>query len=64
MKGCGLRDVNNRRHAQYIGVMVQSMTPLLVRRDYNGARLKGSLHITPIANLIDEESYNHPPQQS
>ena len=63
MKGCRLQDATNRRHAQYSGAMVQIMLPLLYRRDNNGARLKGRLHITPIINLIGKGSFNHPSQQ-
>jgi len=52
MKSCGLQDATDRRHAQYIGVLVQSMLPLLDRSDSNGASPKSRLH-TP----------NHPRRQ-
>jgi len=63
MEGCGLREATGRRHAQYIGAMVQSLLPLLDRCDSSGARLKGRLHINPVVNLLGEKSFDHPSQQ-
>ena len=63
MKGCGLRDATDCRHAQYIGAMIQITNPLPDRKDCNDVRLTGRLLINPIINLIGKGSLDHPSQQ-
>ena len=52
MKGCGLRDATDRRHAQNVGVIVQSLLPLLViRRLYNRSRMS-VLHDSGLRDIV------------
>lgn len=50
-KYCGLREVCNMRHAQYIGTIVQSIPALIDSITYNNCTVKGKLHIPYIVEI-------------
>ena len=60
MKGCGLREMVDRRHGQFVGAMLQSVLPLMDRRDSNNCSIPGRLDIPSIKDLFGEGSFNHP----
>eukprot|EP00956_Cyclotella_meneghiniana_P009720 scaffold13462_cov36-Cyclotella_meneghiniana.AAC.4 len=51
-KGMGICGAADRRFSQFIGAAVQSITPLLDRRDDNNNIIQGRLHLPSIANLF------------
>ncbi|KAL9183104.1 hypothetical protein ACHAXT_004891 [Thalassiosira profunda] len=59
-RGCGLREAVDRRFGQFLGGFVQSVLPLLDRRDSRNNVLKGRLHVAPILDLFGEGSFDHP----
>ena len=56
LKGCGLRQVVDRRHAQFIGVLAQSIPPLFDRKDNNGNMIAGRLPIPKIVEIFGENA--------
>ena len=56
----GIRGAVDRRFSQFIGGAVQSIIPLLDRRDAHNNILQGRLHLPSIANLFGTESFHHP----
>ena len=60
LKGCGLREAEDRRFGQYLGATAQSVIHLIDRRDDNGNRIAGRLNTPAIVNLFGEGSFNHP----
>ena len=63
-KGMGIRGAADRRFSQFIGGAVQSITPLLDRRDDNNNIIQGRLHLPSIANLFGNESFHQPNHKS
>ena len=60
LKGCGLREAEDRRFGQYLGATAQSVIQLIDRMDDSGNRIAGRLHTPAIATLFGEGSFNHP----
>ena len=60
LKGCGLREAADRRHAQFLGALVQSTMPLIDRTDEHNCTIPGRLSIPSINNLFGEGSFDHP----
>ena len=60
MKGCGLREAADRRHAQYIGAAVQSIPHLVDRKDETGCITPGRLNLPAIATLFGDSVFDHP----
>ena len=59
-KGCGLRQSDDRRHAQFVGGMLQSSLPLIDRKDAQGNVLPGRFHIPSLVHHFGEDSFSHP----
>ena len=59
-RGCGLRETVDRWHGQFAGAMLQSVLPLMDRRDSNNCSIPGRLDIPSIKDLFGEGSFNHP----
>ena len=60
MKGCRLREAENRRHGKFVGAMLQSIPPLIDPTESNNCYIPGRLNIPAIKNLLGEGSFNHP----
>ena len=60
MRGCGLRQATDRRHAQFVGAMAQSITQLFNRKDSNGNKIGGSLSMPKLTELFGEDSLDSP----
>ena len=60
LKGCGLPGAADRRHAQYIGVAVQSTPPLMDRKDKTGCTIPGRLNLPAIVTLFGNDAFDHP----
>ena len=59
-KGCGLREAHDRRTAQYIETMVQSVPALIDSIADNNCTVEGKLHIPCIVEMLEEHSFNAP----
>ena len=64
MKGLGVRDMNRRRHSEYIGALIQGLPPLLDRSTHSGATKPGRLHTPGILRMLGEGSFNPPPDDT
>ena len=53
-KGCGLREVVDRRHGQFVGAMLQNMMPLINWTDDDSCVIEGRLDIPAISSILDE----------
>lgn len=60
LEGMGLRGAADRRFSQFIGGAVQSIIPLLTRKDKHNNTSEGRLNILYIANLFGEGSFDFP----
>ena len=56
-KGLGLRESVDRRHAQYIGALAQSLPDLINRTDGNNV-IPGRLNIPSLVAMLGEGSFN------
>ena len=59
-KGCGLRGTADRRRAQYIGAVVQSIPHLVDRKDETGCVTPGRLNLPAIITLFGGNAFDHP----
>ena len=60
LKGCGLRESVDRRHAQFIGGLLQSALPLMNRTDSKNCLIEGRLNIPCIIDLFGEGAFDYP----
>ena len=54
LKGCGLRDAEDRQYRQYIGAAAQSVIHLIDRRDDMGGEIAGRLNTPVLITLFEE----------
>ena len=62
MKGCRLREAEDRWYGQFVGTMLQSVLPLMGRTDSKNCIIPGRLNISAVKDkdLLGEGSFNHP----
>jgi hypothetical protein len=51
----------DRRYAQFMGGMIQSVLPLIYRKDQEGNTITGCLHIPAVVGMLGKDSFHHPP---
>ena len=56
-KGLGLRSLRDRRHAEFIGGVIQGITPLLKCQTENGITREGRLDLQSIKGWLGEHSF-------
>jgi hypothetical protein len=61
LQGCSLRMAEDRRYVQFMGGMIQSVLPLIVRKDQEGNTIPGRLHMPTVVNMLGKDSIYHPP---
>ena len=59
-KGCGLREAEDRRHAQFIGAVAQCVPQLIDRLDKEGNIVPGRLNTESVIEYLGEGSFNCP----
>ena len=59
-RGMGLRGAEDRRHAQFLGGLVQSIPILVDRQDASGNTLAGHLPLPCLTNMLGAGSFDHP----
>ena len=57
MKGLGMRSLVDRRHAEYVGGMIQGIPPLMDTKNDNGVQLTGKLATTSMKRWIGADSF-------
>ena len=61
LKGCGLRQAVDRRHAQFLGGLTQSLPHLINHTDENNnVTAAGRMHVPSIVALLGATSFNKP----
>ena len=60
LKGFGLRGAADRRSGQYVGAAVQSIMPLIDRKDGTGCVILVRLYIPAVVDLLGADSFDHP----
>ena len=63
-KGMGLRSLYDRRHAEYIGGMVQGIPPLLDRISPSGITIKGRMHTESMVRWLGVGSFSADPEKA
>eukprot|EP00957_Ditylum_brightwellii_P204132 15337865-Ditylum_brightwellii.AAC.1 len=57
-RGCGLRQLEDRRHAEFLGGMWHGLPPLLDSTDEEGNHIPGRLNVPAIVNLLGRQSFS------
>ena len=57
-KGCGLRQLRDRRHAQFIGAVIASLPQLIDRNDEHGNAIKGRFNLPSIVDMLGANSFD------
>ena len=60
MRGRGLRQATDRRHAKFVGAMAQSIPRSFNRKDSNGNEIGGRLPMPKLNELFGEDSFDSP----
>ena len=60
LKGCGLRNAEDRQYGQYIGAAAQSVIHLIDRTDKTGNKIAGRLNTPALITLFGEWSLSYP----
>ena len=58
-KGCGIRSLSDRRHAEFIGAMMQGFQMLVNHWDKKDRLQHGLLHTHPLLDLVGEGSFDY-----
>lgn len=56
-KYCGLRQLADRRYAQFIGVLAQNISQLFDRKDENRNEVLERLSITRLVEMVGEDAF-------
>lgn len=57
-KGCGLRQLIDRRHAQYIGAAIASLPQLIDKTDEHGNVSRGRFNLPSIVQMLGADSFS------
>jgi hypothetical protein len=60
LQGCGLQTAEDRQYVHFMGGTIQSVLPLINRKDREGNTISGCLHIPAVVNMLGEDSFHHP----
>ena len=56
--GCDLRELEDRRYAEYLGGMWHGLPPLLDSHDENNNQVAGRFNVPAIVNLLGQTSFS------